>query len=356
MIRAMVIRLIVVVLLCVPALMPAGADHAVAASPLMKAPTWQVLVAANSQPRLSHPEGLAIDLRGHSLQKWMYLADTGHNRIVKLGTGGHYLGSWGSRGAGPGKFVLPAGAAVDGHGNVYVADSGNNRIQKFDSQGHFLAQWGTAGTEPGQFSGPAAVAVGGSGNVFVADRNNKRIEKFSPMGHLLAVWPVTIPVAPNPNGFGPVGPYALTVGSSGKIYTAVDTGQCSGGHCVMDYIALETLSPSGKITRIVVGGNPYGRFSYPAVPGVTSVLGPWWQIGALIVDSQGHVFLGEWNASDRTSVTELSTNAKVLGQWQLPPPSGLKGWPPQGMALDPRGNVYVADTIANRVLKLVFRP
>ena len=35
--------------------------------------------------------------------------------------------------------------------------------------------------------------------------------------------------------------------------------------------------------------------------------------------------------------------------------SGQGGWPGHGVAVDPRGNVYVADTPANRVLKLAFR-
>jgi DNA-binding beta-propeller fold protein YncE len=316
---------------------------------------WQVLVGANAVPRLSHPEGLAIDQRGRSVNKWMYLVDTGNDRVVKLGTGGHFLGSWGRAGTGPGQFQQPAGVAVDPRGDVYVADTGNNRIQKFEAQGRFLTQWGTTGSGPGQFNAPSAVAVGGSGNVFVADRGNSRLEKFSPSGRLLAAWPVFIPTGSNPPGFGPLGPYALTVDARGNIYTAVDTGQCSGGHCVMDYIVLETLSPSGRVIRSIVGGNPYGPYSYQPVPGVTGQ-GPWWQIGALAVDPRGRPFLAEWNPENRASVTELSTAATRIGQWELPQPSGLRGWPGQGIALDPRGNVYAADTLANRVLKLVFQP
>jgi hypothetical protein len=102
----------------------------------------------------------------------------------------------------------------------------------------------------------------------------------------------------------------------------------------------------------VVGGNPYG----PDSPGGAASQGPWWQIGALTVDPRGHLFLAEWNPEDRASVTELSSSAKRIGQWELPKPSGAQGWPPQLIALDPRGNVYVADTVANRVLKLVFQP
>ena len=361
--RAMSACLFVMSTLCLSVVAPWGITRAVAGgAPFTAAaasggrlPAWQVLVTERAGPRLSHPEGLAIDQRGRSVNKWMYLVDTGNDRVIKLGTGGHYLGSWGTRGTGPGQFEQPAGIAVDQHGDVYVADTGNNRIQKFGAQGRFLTQWGTKGSGPGQFNAPSAVAVGGAGDVFVADRSNNRIEKFSPSGRLLAVWPVSLPTGSNPPGFGPSGPYALTVDARGNVYTAVDTGQCSGGHCVMDYIVLETRSSSGKVIRSVVGGNPYGPYSYQPVPGVTSQ-GPWWQIGALTVDPRGHPFLGEWNPEDRASVTELSSTATRIGQWELPKPSGARGWPPQGIAVDPRGNVYLADTLANRVLKLAFQP
>jgi hypothetical protein len=122
----------------------------------------------------------------------------------------------------------------------------------------------------------------------------------------------------------------------------------------MDYITLVTLSPSGTVLRTVVGGNPYGPFSYEPVPGVNSVQGPWWQIGALTVDSAGHLFLIEWYPQGGASVTKLSSTTRLLGLWPLPAPSD--GWPGQGIALDPRSNVYVADTPDTRVLKLVFRP
>jgi DNA-binding beta-propeller fold protein YncE len=141
----------------------------------------------------------------------------------------------------------------------------------------------------------------------------------------------------------------LTVDRAGNVYAAVDTGQCSGGHCVIDYIALQTFAPSGTIIRTVIGGNPYGQFVYGPIPGVASVHGPWWQIGALTIDSAGHLYL-----TNRDQVVmEISSTARLLGQWQ-PPSTG--GPPGQGVAVDPRGNVFVSDTANNSVLKLVFHP
>lgn len=358
----MIVRFLAISVLIALSLMPwriaqatAGGSAGTVPAARQRAATWHVLLSARSAPRLSQPHGLAIDTRGSSVNKWIYVADTGNNRIVKFGTGGRYLGSWGRKGLDSGQFNQPEGVAVNAQGAVYVADTGNNRIQEFDSNGHFLTMWGAKGTAPGQFSDPTAVTVGGSGNVFVADRQNKRIQKFSATGGILARWWPSIPTGSTAVGFGPTGPYALTVDRAGNIIAAVDTGQCSGGHCVMDYDLLQTFSPAGTVLRSIVGGNPYGAFSYPPIPGV-STRGPWWQIGALTSDARGRLFLSEWNSDNRASVTELSSGGKRLGQWELPAPSGARGWPGQGIAVDPAGSAYVADTPANRILKLTLGP
>ena len=52
----------------------------------------------------------------------------------------------GKGGAGDGELNRPLGLAVDAQNYVYVADTGNNRVQKFDLTGRFIAKWGSAGT------------------------------------------------------------------------------------------------------------------------------------------------------------------------------------------------------------------
>src|SRR5439155_833962 len=64
---------------------------------------------------------------------------------------------------------------------VYVADSGNNRIERFNLEGGEAMAWGTKGEGPGQFSYPRGVAANAS-EVLVADDDNHRIEKFDPGG------------------------------------------------------------------------------------------------------------------------------------------------------------------------------
>ena len=77
-------------------------------------------------------------------------------------------------------------SAVDAQGYIYVADTGNNRIQKLAPDGKFVQQWGavdsvarpTAGNGAGQFSSPYGLAIDAKGNLYVADSENDRIQKL----------------------------------------------------------------------------------------------------------------------------------------------------------------------------------
>ncbi|MCH2266807.1 MAG: hypothetical protein MK515_10135, partial [SAR324 cluster bacterium] len=55
-----------------------------------------------------------------------------------------FLAQWGSQGSDSGEFERPIGIAVDGDDFVYVSDTGNQRIQKFTAQGKFVLRWGKA--------------------------------------------------------------------------------------------------------------------------------------------------------------------------------------------------------------------
>ena len=64
-----------------------------------------------------------------------------NGRVIELDADGRQVSEWGSRGTGPGQFVVAHSVAVGPQGIVYVADRENGRLQSFDQDGQFLALW-----------------------------------------------------------------------------------------------------------------------------------------------------------------------------------------------------------------------
>ena len=91
-------------------------------------------------------------------------------------------------------FNRPTNLAVAPSGDLYVTDGyGNARVHRFSATGELIGSWGEPGVGPGQFMLPHGIAVHRDGRVFVADRENDRIQIFSPDGEFLAQWDVQRP-------------------------------------------------------------------------------------------------------------------------------------------------------------------
>jgi DNA-binding beta-propeller fold protein YncE len=72
----------------------------------------------------------------------------------------------------------PQGIAVDDR-YIYVSDTGNNRILVFSKNGGFLVAFGNKGSGRGEFNGPRGISIGRDGHIFIADTNNHRIQEFA---------------------------------------------------------------------------------------------------------------------------------------------------------------------------------
>ena len=69
-----------------------------------------------------------------------------------------------------GGFMVPAGVAVDGSGNVYVADHGNSAVEEMPAGCAFASCVTTLG---GGFSNPICRGGGRERNVYVADATTR---------------------------------------------------------------------------------------------------------------------------------------------------------------------------------------
>ena len=144
---------------------------------------------------LNHPTGVAVDLAGN-----LYISDSGNNLIREVnhssgiittiagvvGASGGYNGD--NMAATQAMLNFPAGIAVDFTGQVYFSDRENNRIRKINLDGFILtiAGNGAAGfvgdgnlAAMAEINSPVGVALNHEGNLYVADSGNNALRAIS---------------------------------------------------------------------------------------------------------------------------------------------------------------------------------
>ena len=142
----------------------------------------------------------------------------GNQRVHKFSPGGELLTSWGGWGSGPGQFILPHFADVDGQGTVYVCDRENSRVQVFSSDGEYITEWS-------QQNRPSDVHIDrGSGIVYLGEAGGPtmapRISIRDLKGNILSSWE-----GRKADGTGVLGgPHGIGVDSRGNIYEAAIGG------------------------------------------------------------------------------------------------------------------------------------
>lgn len=157
------------------------------------------------------PTGLGVGPQG-----WVYAADTHYSRVMVFEPDGRMVGTFGSRGEGPGQFILPTDVAVDAAGYVYVGEySGNDRISKFSPDWEYLFSFGGPEAGEARLQRPQSLVLAADGTLWVADACNHRICHFSAEGDLLGVF------GRNGSGAGELRfPYGIDLLSDGTLVVA----------------------------------------------------------------------------------------------------------------------------------------
>ena len=137
--------------------------------------------------QLNGPRGVTV-----GDDDYIYIADTGNNRIHQIGPDGVITTIAGAEDGGDGpamspQLSVPRGVAVDAGGNLYIADTGNNQIHKLDDEGIVtVAGAGGLGDEGpatnARLLEPTGLAIDVDGTIYITDSGNNRVRKVDSEG------------------------------------------------------------------------------------------------------------------------------------------------------------------------------
>ena len=299
--------------------------------------------------------GIAPDATGN-----LYVAHTSRNAIVKItascvattlaGSPTEPAGSTDGIGSAA-RFSTPQGLTLDGAGNIYVADTKNNTIRKIATDNKVTTLGGTA-SNAGAINGSAAVArfnnagffasnqpvyvansgvagtsgvayAGGiavdvAGNAYVADTGNNIIRKITVDGTVSTLAGVSgVSGALDGAAATFANPSGVALDAAGNVYVAD-----SGNH------KIRRISPAGNVTTIAGSDweNPRNSGGFFPVPISTGSLPV-----ALAVDPAGNIYVADPGVGVLRKVAPSGTMTRFTFE------SGVL---PRAVVTDAQGNVY----------------
>jgi uncharacterized protein (TIGR03437 family) len=294
-------------------------------------------MAATGAP-LYDPHALAIDTAGN-----LYIADS--SGAIRTVSNGIIAGVSGAQG-------YFAGIAVDAAGNLYLLDAITPRVLKvsngvattFAGNGTYGFSGDNGPASGAQFGGdsddggPSGIAMDSAGNVYIADTFNGRVRKISNG--------VISTVAGGSTGSQLNFPFFIAVDSAGALYSSDPSNQTGFGG---DRIRKIT---NGDVTTIA--GNGYVSFSGDGGPVANA---QFYQPEGVAIDSAGRIYIAD-TQNNRVRMIANGVITTVAG-------TGIQGFSgddgpatsaqlstPVAVALDPAGNLYIADTNNYRIRKI----
>jgi trimeric autotransporter adhesin len=322
--------------------------------------------APATKASLQNPQGAALDAAGN-----LFIADSNNNRIRKVDTSGVITTVAGSDSTGfsgdggpatSATLSTPAGIALDaaGTGILLIVDTQNQRIRKVDLSGTITTVAGNGTNAYSGDSGPATsaslnfptgAAVDGAGNIFIADTSNSRVRKVDAGGTITTV-------AGNGNfGFSGDGGPATAASLAGPDGVALD----SAGNLFIADTSNQRIRKVDHATLNIttVAGNGTFGFSGDGGPATSANLAnPF----AVEVDNAGNLLIADFNNQrvrrvDPSGVITTiagNGNASFSGDGGSAASAGVNS--PAGLAVDPIGNFFIADSGNNRIRRVVTPP
>ena len=246
------------------------------------------------------------------------------------------------------RFYHPVGAALQASGNLVVADAGNHTLRVVTPQGDVTTLAGTEGV-PGSADGEeseaafdqvSGVAVDGTtGNFYLTDTGNDTIRLMTfPSGAVttLAGQPGSTGFADDPQGQSGVArfnhPQGIAVGQGGTYVYVADTGNNTLRKLLASSRSVTTLAGAAPQAGLLNGRGPLALFSGPAGLALDGAV-----TNKLFAADAG-------NNAVRAVDTLGNASTAATGPFANP----------QGIAVDGKGVVYLADTGNSVIWKMIY--
>ncbi len=239
----------------------------------------------------------------------------------------------------------PQGVFADAAGNVYL--SSLDCVFKVDSSGVLSLVAGNA--RPGysgdggaatsaQLDNPFAIAVDSGGNIYIADAGNNRIRKVSPAGIIVTV--AGGGLGPDSGDGGPATSASLGFPNGIALDAAGNLYIADSGNNAIRKVS------AGGVTSTIAGGGPNG---YSGDGGPAAGAHFFYPTG-VAVDSRGNVYIADTlnnrirKISTSGIITTIAGGASAGYSGDGGPATGALLNNPRGVAIDAKGNVLIADT------------
>ena len=259
---------------------------------------------------------------------------------------------------------LPEGEVLDGAGNLYIADSAHNRVREVSAATGKIST--IAGNGNPSYTGdggqatlatlntPASVALDGAGDLYIADSGNNAIRRI-----VLATGIITTVAGDGTAGASGDGGQATAATLNNPLGISVDT---AGNLYIADTYnhKIREVTAAGVISTIAGNGttqsNGAGSYSGDGGPATQAGLNYPYTValdtaGNLYIPDSGNNRIREVNAATQI-ITTFAGNGTLgaAGDGGLATQANL--YSPSGVAFDPAGNLYIADTQNNRIRKV----
>lgn len=306
---------------------------------------------------LRMPRRFVFDTQGN-----LYLADAESHRIRRITNASGLpiqtvvgIGLEGMTGDGgpaeAARLYYPSGVAFDAQGNLFLtAGADQGRVRRVDAATKVITTWAGGGDQTGdgipataaRLQEPQGLVVDAGGDVYVAEMAGHRVRKVDSATRTITTVAGTGTAGTTGDG-GPATAAALESPAD----VALDG---TGGLLIAQYGRVRRVDlGAGTIASVAGGGESTGDGG----PATAAALGA---VAGLALDAQGNLYLSDRDlgllrkvAAGTGTITTVAGNELTgfYGDGGRATEAGLTL--PEGIRVDGRGNVYVADTAANRL-------